>query len=58
MVRERLMALWKMARNPKEKPPYVEHMERRQDDVERRLSVLSVDGANQAQHAVHASGRR
>jgi hypothetical protein len=48
-----LMTLWRFIRHPDQKPPAIEHLEKRQDDVERRLDrIMSPDAARHARELV------
>lgn len=48
----RLMTLLRWLRDPYQKPAVTEEMDRRHDEIERRLRILSVDEANRAQRIV------
>jgi hypothetical protein len=56
-IRERVMGLFHALRYPKDKPEGTQILDERLDVVEKRLKVLSPDGANKAQHVLQA-GRR
>jgi hypothetical protein len=47
------MTLWRFIRHPDRKPPAIELLEKRQDDVERRLDrIMSPDSARHARELV------
>lgn len=49
------MLLFEYLRRPDSKPPYIAHLDKRQDDVEKRLNnVMSVEEANHAQRVIQA----
>lgn len=48
----KLLALLHVFRNPHQKPPDVVRVDQRLDDVEKRLNVLSVEGARRARMIV------
>jgi hypothetical protein len=53
------MALWHFIRHPERKSPAIEHLEKRQDAVERRLDrIMTPDAAREAQRVIRASGHR
>jgi len=53
-VVEKLMAFFAALRNPLQKPSDIQHLDERQDAVEQRLKVLSVESANKAQRVIQA----
>ena len=49
-MRDRLMALIHLLRNPQQKPPITEELDRRLDRAEQRL--MTIENANRAQQVV------